>query len=78
MSDAALVVTITVCAWCDSPRPIRVDGLEQVPPGLHEARIQISHGICTTCEVRYVRDMQRGSVTQHDTRRTDNAVEEEE
>ena len=63
-----LIVTITLCAWCESARPIRVDGAEKIPPGLHEAKLQISHGMCSICEVKFVEEMNKPkSMSQADT-----------
>ena len=62
-----LTVTIIVCSWCDSPRPIRVDGVEKIKPGLHPAYVQLSHGMCATCEVKFSEEMQKGGVSQPDT-----------
>ena len=58
-----LTVTITLCAWCRSARPIRVDGVEKIPPGLHDAKVQISHGMCTTCEVKWIEEMNKSDVS---------------
>ena len=71
-----LVVTIVLCGWCHSARPIRVDGAEGVPPGLHNAKLQISHSMCTTCEVKWRNDERKGGVTHSDTPVRDNATEE--
>jgi hypothetical protein len=49
-----LTVTIVLCSWCVSARPVRVDGAEKIPPGLHDAKLQISHGMCSTCEVKFM------------------------
>lgn len=71
-----LTVTIHMCAWCYSARPIRVDGVERIPPGLHDAKVQVSHGMCTTCEVKFVESMQKGGATHSGTSEGDNATEE--
>ena len=60
-----ITVTIVLCSWCTSARPIRVDGAEKIPPGLHDAKLQISHGMCTTCEVKFMKEMGNTTPVSH-------------
>jgi hypothetical protein len=71
-----LTVTIVLCSWCHSPRPIRVDGAEKIPPGLHAAQVQVSHGICSICEIKVDAEMKKGGTTSDVTSVRDNATGE--
>lgn len=64
-----LTVKIVLCSWCkkDVPTLIEADGLERIPPGIHEAKLSISHGICKSCEVNLEPRKSEGGVTPKDT-----------
>lgn len=47
-----IVVTVELCSWCLGT-PISVKGAEKVPPGTHDVKMKISHGICSSCGVKF-------------------------
>lgn len=71
-----LVITIEICKWCNSPRPIGVTGAEKLLPGKHDVKMQLSHGMCVPCGTKFSEGIGKGGVTQNDTVKEQNAVEE--
>ncbi len=65
------VVTIVLCPWCTSLRPIEVQGIDRakIPPGAHEVLMQLSDGICDPCGVKFNQQMieSKAGVTHNDT-----------
>jgi hypothetical protein len=47
-----MIVTIVLCGWCKSVKPLEVHGAENLPPGLHTAHMQLSHGVCIPCDTK--------------------------
>lgn len=70
-----LTITIVMCSWCGSPRPIDVHGIDRIPPGLHDAKVQISHGMCVPCDAA-ISGETKGGTTHSGTSARDNATEE--
>ena len=67
-----ITVTIEFCKWCNSPRPIKCTGAENIPPGEHVAKLQISHGICIPCGTKFSDRIGSPDVTPNVTSRSDN------
>jgi hypothetical protein len=63
------VVTIVLCSWCTSIRPIEVHGVDTktLPPGRHDVKMQLSHGMCVPCGTKFSEGIGKGGVTQGDT-----------
>lgn len=68
------IVTIEVCSWCNSPRPIGVSGAEKLPPGRHDVKMQLSHGMCVPCGTKFSDGIKKGGVTQDDTLKKHNTA----
>lgn len=68
-----ILVTIEFCKWCNSPRPTKCVGAENLPPGTHAVQLQISHGMCDPCGTRFSDGMGSKNVTQSGTVKKDNA-----
>jgi hypothetical protein len=68
-------VTIVVCGWCRSPRPLEVKGIDYIPPGAHNALVQVSHGICIPCSTKFEATISKGGTTSDDTSVRNNATE---
>lgn len=73
-----LTVTIVLCGWCKSVKPLEVQGAENIPPGVHNASLQVSHGICIPCGTRFSEGISKGGVTHSDTSKDDTATGKEE
>jgi len=68
-----LTLTIVMCGHCLSPRPTEVRGAENLEPGLYEAKMELLHGVCLPCSTK---TSPKSSVTQSDTSKRNNPVEE--
>jgi len=71
-----LTVTIVMCGWCRSPRPLEVQGIDDLPPGAHPAKVSISHGICIPCGTKFSDMIEKGGATPDGTSVRDNATRE--
>jgi hypothetical protein len=72
---AAPTVTIELCSWCFG-RPVSMTGAERIPPGLHDAKLQISHGMCIPCSTKFSQGIgAKGGATQNGTTERDNTTE---
>lgn len=72
-----LTVTIVMCPWCNSPRPVEVRGLEGLAVGgVYEATLHVNRGICSLCGVKFENLLSKGGATQSGTSAKNNATEE--
>lgn len=68
-----IVVHVVLCGHCASARPIDTRGAEDLPPGLYDAKLQVSTGICIPCGTKFSHGISRkGGVTQADASEGDN------
>lgn len=69
-----ILVTIEFCKWCNSPRPTKCVGAEDLPIGTHTVQLQISHGMCDPCGTKFSEGIGSKGVTQSGTVKGDDAA----
>lgn len=70
-----LNVIVVMCGWCRSPRPLEIQGIDDLPPGAHMGKISLSHGICIPCGTKFSDMIEKGGATPNVTPVRDNATE---